>query len=42
MCIRDRAWVVHDWVGFTPIAFGGQQWDRITLDATLKELERSR
>ena len=40
--IRARAWVVHDWVGFTPIAFGGQQWDRITLDATLKELERSR
>jgi oligopeptide transport system substrate-binding protein len=40
--IRARAWVVHDWVAFTPIAFGGQQWDRITLDATLKELERSR
>jgi ABC-type oligopeptide transport system substrate-binding subunit len=40
--IRARAWVVHDWVSFTPIAFGGQQWDRITLDATLKELERSR
>ena len=40
--IRARAWVVHDWVTFTPIAFGGQQWDRIVLDATLKELERSR
>ena len=40
--IRARAWVAHDWADFTPVAFGGQQWDRITLDATLKELERSR
>lgn len=40
--IRARAWVVHSWVTFTPIPFGGQQWDRILLDATLKELERSR
>ncbi len=40
--IRARAWVAHDWVAFTPVAFGGQQWNHITLDATLKELERSR
>lgn len=40
--IRAREIVIHDWVQFTPVAFGGQQWDRIVLDATLKELERSR
>ena len=40
--IRAREWIVHDWVTFTPIAFGGQQWDRIVLDAVLKDLERSR
>lgn len=40
--IRARDWVVQNWVAFTPAPFGGQQWDRITLDATLKALERSR
>jgi len=40
--IRAREIVVHDWIQFAPVAFGGQQWDRILLDATLKELERSR
>lgn len=40
--IRAREIVIHDWIQFTPVAFGGQQWDRIILDATLKELERSR
>lgn len=40
--IRAREVVIHDWVQFAPVAFGGQQWDRIVLDATLKELERSR
>lgn len=40
--IRAREIVVHDWIQFTPVAFGGQQWDRILLDVTLKELERSR
>ncbi len=40
--VRGREIVVHDWVTFTPAAFGGQHWDRITLDASLKALERSR
>ncbi len=40
--IRARYWVAQSWVTFTPVAFGGQQWDRIVLDAELKELERSR
>lgn len=40
--IRSRDIVVHDWINFTPVAFGGQQWDRILIDITLKELERSR
>ena len=40
--IRARDWVVQNWVTFTPMPFSGQQWDRITLDATLKALERSR
>ncbi|HMT22149.1 MAG TPA: hypothetical protein PKE20_13065, partial [Promineifilum sp.] len=40
--IRAREIVIHDWVAFTPIAFGGQQWDQITLDAERKALERSR
>lgn len=40
--IRAREIIVHDWVSLTPVAFGGQQWDRITLDAERKALERSR
>lgn len=40
--LRGREIVVHDWVTFNPAAFGGQQWDRIALDASLKALERSR
>lgn len=40
--IRSRDIIVHDWINFTPVAFGGQQWDRIFIDMTLKELERSR
>jgi oligopeptide transport system substrate-binding protein len=40
--IRAREIVIQDWVRFSPVAFGGQQWDRITLDAVLKELEKSR
>jgi len=40
--IRARELIAHDWIQFTPVAFGGQQWDRIILDVTLKELERSR
>ena len=39
--VRAREIVVHDWINFSPVAFGGQQWDRIMLDASLKELERS-
>jgi oligopeptide transport system substrate-binding protein len=41
--IRARFVVTHDWVDkFTPVTFGGQQWDRIILDSDLKDLERSR
>lgn len=40
--IRTREIAVHDWVSSTPIAFGGQQWDRVTVDAGLKDLEQSR
>jgi ABC-type oligopeptide transport system substrate-binding subunit len=40
--IRSREVVVQGWAQFTPSIFGGQQWDRITLDAGTKELERSR
>lgn len=41
--IRAREMAFHqDWITFTPVAFGGQQWDRIVVDASLKELERSR
>lgn len=41
--IRARELVYHnDWITFTPIALGGQQWDRIIIDAGLKELEQSR
>lgn len=32
----------NDWITFTPAAFGGQQWDRIVVDAALKELEQER
>ncbi len=39
---RAQYWVVQSWVSFAPVAFGGQQWDRIVLDETLKDLERSR
>ena len=39
--VRAREIIVHDWVKFSPVVFGGQQWDRIMLDASLKELERS-
>lgn len=39
--IRARETVFHSWVSFTPSAFGGQQWDRIVLDAGIKILERS-
>lgn len=40
--IRAREIIVHNWISFAPVAFGGQQWDRVALDATLKELEQSR
>ncbi len=40
--VRAREWIVHDWITFNPVAFGGQQWDTVVLDAVLKELERSR
>ncbi len=39
--IRARETVFHSWVSYTPSAFGGQQWDRIVLDAGIKSLERS-
>ncbi len=40
--IRSQEIVVQDWVTFNPVAFGGQQWNRIVLDANLKELEQNR
>lgn len=40
--IRSQEIVIHDWVNFNPVAFGGQQWNRINLDANLKILEQSR
>lgn len=40
--VRTREWIIQNWVTFTPIAFGGQQWDGIVLDAVLKELQQSR
>lgn len=39
--IRARETVFHSWVSFTPSAFGGQQWDRLILNADIKRLERS-
>lgn len=41
--IRAREMVFQsDWITFTPVAFGGQQWDRVVIDADFKELEQSR
>lgn len=41
--IRARFMVTHDWVDvFSPVTFGGQQWDKVVLDPVLKDLERSR
>ncbi len=34
--------VVQSWLEFVPASFGGEQFDRYEIDATLKELERSR
>jgi len=39
--VRAEEIVVQTWTTFTPAPFGGQQWDRIVLDATTKRLERS-
>ena len=39
--IRAEEIVVQTWAEFTPSTFGGQQWDRIVLDAVTKRLERS-
>lgn len=40
--VRAREIVVQEWLSFTPVSFGGQQWDRVVVDATQKELEKSR
>ncbi len=40
--VRAREIVVQDWLSFTPVSFGGQQWDRVVVDAVQKELEKSR
>ena len=41
--IRAREMVFQsDWITFTPVAIGGQQWDRVVVDAVFKELEQSR
>ena len=39
--LRAEEIVVQTWTEFTPSTFGGQQWDRILLDAVTKRLERS-
>ena len=33
---------VQDWLVYKPAAFGGEQFDTYTIDATLKQLQRSR
>lgn len=40
--VRGRYLMEHNWVNYTPAHFGGEQYDTYVLDATLKELERSR
>lgn len=41
--IRAREIVFrNDWITFTPVAFGGQQWDRVMINASFKELEQNR
>ncbi|CUS02646.2 protein of unknown function [Candidatus Promineifilum breve] len=40
--IRTSEIVLQEWITFTPVVSGGQQWDRILLQAELKELEKSR
>lgn len=39
--VRAEEIVVQTWATFTPATFGGQQWDRIVIDAVTKRLERS-
>ncbi len=40
--IRTSEIIIQEWISFAPIVSGGQQWDRIQLQADLKELEKSR
>lgn len=40
--VRASEIVFQDWIAFTPVVSGGQQWDRVVLQADLKELEKSR
>lgn len=40
--VRATEFVIQDWIAFTPVVSGGQQWDRVVLQAELKELEQSR
>lgn len=38
----SQSYLVQTWLQFDPSNFGGQQYDRFFIDATLKELEQSR
>ncbi|MEZ4517624.1 MAG: hypothetical protein R3C44_12630 [Chloroflexota bacterium] len=40
--VRAQSLAVQDWVTFNPSIFGGEQYDKYMIDATTKELERSR
>jgi oligopeptide transport system substrate-binding protein len=40
--VRTSEIVVQEWISFTPVVSGGQQWDRIILQAEIKELEQVR
>ncbi len=40
--VRARGLAAQDWVSFTPAIYGGEQYDAYVIDATTKELERSR
>ncbi len=40
--VRGSYFMEHNWVDFVPAHFGGEQYDTYVINATLKELERSR
>ncbi len=40
--VRGSYVLVQNWLTYTPAQFGGEQFDTYSIDATLKDLERSR